>query len=145
MLEALAQLAKDRPSEAITTVALPRFPALQPGRDRQARQLTPSYSELLAQTRICLVPRGNSPETFRYFEALRAGCIVVCEPLPDHWFYRGAPTITVRRWNQLGDVLAPLLDDPDTAERYHRASLSWWETRCSEPVLGRYLAERIRV
>ena len=144
MLGALAQLAPDRPSEAITTVALPGFPALQPGEDGQARQLTRSYSELLAQTRICLVPRGNSPETFRYFEALRAGCVVVCEPLPDHWFYRGAPTITVRRWNQLADVLEPLLDDRDTAERYHRASLGWWETHCSEPALGRYLAERIR-
>lgn len=143
MLRALNRLAAARPDLAISTLALAEFPALQPGEDTDARQLTDSYSELLAQTRICLVPRGNSPETFRYFEALRAGCVVVCEPLPDHWFYRRAPTVTVRHWQELGSALGTLLDDPNAGERYHRASLAWWETRCSERALGRYMAERI--
>jgi hypothetical protein len=117
---------------------------LLPGRDRAALGLTESYSELLAQTRICLVPRGNSPETFRFFEALRAGCIVICEAMPDHWFYRGAPVMRVRRWSELEAVIVPLLANPEEMERLHVASLEWWRSRCSEDAVGRYLAERIR-
>jgi Exostosin family len=144
MQQALDELSRARPHEPIASIPLPHFPDLQPGVDRHARQLTVSYSDLLAQTRICLVPRGNSPETFRFFEALRAGCVVVCEPLPDHWFYRRAPTVRVRRWADLGTVLAELLDDRAALEQLHRASIAWWESRCSEEALGRYMAERIR-
>jgi hypothetical protein len=143
MRQALAQLAVARPGEAIATISQPSFPALLPGEDREARALTESYSDLLAQTRVCLVPRGNSPETFRFFEALRAGCVVVCESLPDHWFYRGAPVLRVRHWSELETVVSSLLDDTAGLERLHRASLAWWESRCSEAALGRYMAERI--
>jgi hypothetical protein len=143
MLNALDQLARALPHEPVAKVLLPHFPALLPGQDKWARTLTEDYSELLAQTRVCLVPRGNSPETFRFFEALRAGCVVVCESLPDHWFYRGAPVVRLRRWDQLEDVLGQLLDDNRALEQLHTASLEWWKTRCSENALGQFMAAKI--
>lgn len=143
MHEALSRLARTMPDEPIAAVSQPVFPNLYPGQDSAARQLTSSYSDLLAQTRLCLVPRGNSPETFRFFEALRAGCIPICDSLPDHWFYRGAPVVSVRRWNELSSVLAPLLADPVATEQLHRASVEWWQSRCSEEAVGRYMADRI--
>jgi Exostosin family len=143
MREALARLASAAPNEPIKLVAQPTFPTLLPGHDREALTMTDSYSDLLSNTRVCLVPRGNSPETFRFFEAFRAGCVVVCEWLPDHWFYRDAPVIMVRRWSELSDVLLPLLSDTDMLERLHRASVEYWESRCSERALGSYMAEKI--
>jgi hypothetical protein len=145
MRDALANLMEAFPEEPIATVSQPLFPELQPGRDRAARELTGSYSELLSQTRLCLVPRGNSPETFRFFEALRAGCVVVCEALPDHWFYRGAPVVRVRKWSELGSVLLPLLRNPAAIAERQRSSVRWWNSRCSEDALGRLMAERIRL
>jgi hypothetical protein len=144
MRAALNELQAQYPGEPVTTLYQAGFPALTPGEDEAARGLTESYSDLLAQTRLCLVPRGNSPETFRFFEALRAGCIVVCESLPDHWFYRGAPVVQVRRWSELGSVVTPLLRDPPAMERLHRASMDWWRTRCSEEAVGQFMAQRIR-
>jgi hypothetical protein len=140
MCNALEDLAGRLPGEPTAMVRLPDFPAMLPGRDEHARGLARTYSELMAQTRVCLVPRGNASETFRFFEALRAGCVVVCESLPDHWFYRGAPVVRIRHWDELSSVLPPLLADGTRLAEMHRASLRWWESRCSEDAVGRLMA-----
>jgi hypothetical protein len=143
MSRAIDGLVQKLPGEPITVVNLPEFPTMLPGKDERARGLADAYSELVAQTRMCLVPRGNSPETFRFFEALRAGCVVVCESLPDHWFYRGAPVVRLKRWEELASAVPPLLVDRVRLEEMHRASLRWWQSRCSEQALGHLMAARI--
>ncbi len=100
------------------------------------------YSRALMGARVCLAPRGTSVETFRVFEGLRCGCVVVADRLPRHWFYDGAPILQLDRWRDLPRALAPL-GDPGALEDHHRRALDWWRTRCSPEVLGRYLAERI--
>lgn len=94
--------------------------------------------------KVCLAPRGGSVETYRYFEALRYGCVVITEPLPPTWFYRGSPAVVVKRWRQLPAVLASLLDDPAGLAQRHRASLAWWRDRCSEDALAAYLTDELR-
>lgn len=100
------------------------------------------YSENLMNTKICLVPRGSSFETFRFFEALRYGCIVISESLPSHWFYDGSPAIQIKSWNELGDVLKQLIES-NSFEAIHQKSLSWWKTKCSETAVGDYMAKKI--
>jgi hypothetical protein len=36
--------------------------------------------------------------THTAFEPLKARRVVVCEPLPDSWFYEGHPGITIKDW-----------------------------------------------
>lgn len=59
------------------------------------------YSWILRHSKIALVPRGwvNS-ETFRLYEAMRYGCVVICEELPDREYYKGIPVIMVKDWNE---------------------------------------------
>lgn len=101
------------------------------------------YSRALMNARVCLAPRGTSVETFRVFEALRAGCVVVAERLPKHSFYEGAPILTVDRWRDLERTLEPVLDDPRELRRRHEASRAWWTERCSEEAVGRFVADRL--
>jgi hypothetical protein len=101
-----------------------------------------AYSRALMDARVCLAPRGTSPETFRVLEGLRYGCVVVTGPLPGHWFYRDAPLVRLNRWADLPRAL-PALDDPAELERRHAASLAWWHERCSEAAVGRWLAQRL--
>ncbi len=54
-----------------------------------------SYSQRMMDSKICLAPRGTASDTWRFFEGLRAGCLVVCEHLTDEWFYVGAPVLFV--------------------------------------------------
>jgi hypothetical protein len=102
-----------------------------------------SYSENMMNTKICLVPRGTSFETFRFFEAMRYGCIVVGEALPYRWFYDGSPAIQVNDWSELGIILPRLLENKALIREKYQESLNWWETKCSEDIVGDYMAEKL--
>ncbi len=101
------------------------------------------YSEALMNTKICLVPRGTSPETFRFFEGLRQGCVLITEQLPDRWFYNEAPIIQINSWRELHSIVPSLLDDQERLEYLHEASLQWWNEVCSEEAVAKYISKRI--
>jgi hypothetical protein len=102
-----------------------------------------SYSQEMMNSKICLVPRGNVPETFRFFEALRYGCIVVTEALPSRWFYDGSPALQVEDWSDLEGIVKRLIEDERLMQRKHHMSLEWWKTKCSEAAVGAYLARNL--
>ena len=102
-----------------------------------------SYSEKLMDTKICLAPRGTSLETYRFFEAIRSGCIVVTEALPSRWFYDESPAIQITDWSELVEVLDRLVDDQDLMKKKHQESLNWWKTKCSETAVAYYIARKL--
>ncbi|HEX2525998.1 MAG TPA: hypothetical protein VHL31_06815 [Geminicoccus sp.] len=119
MAAALCKLQAERPDWPI---------ALQLNQTYQASHSPAGndYARRLMDTRICVAPRGTTPETQRFFEAMRAGCAVVCEELPDFWFYRSAPAIRLRRWSDLEQTVEGLLAVPGRLEDLQRAGLRWW-------------------
>ena len=102
-----------------------------------------SYSQETMDAKICLVPRGAALETFRFFEALRYGCVVVTEALPSRWFYDGSPAMRVENWNDLEGILKKLIEDERLMQREHQRSLEWWRTKCSEAAVGAYVAGKL--
>ncbi len=102
-----------------------------------------SYPEAMMNTKICLVPRGTSFETTRLFEAMRYGCIVITEALPLRWYLDGAPIIQIRDWNELEKVFQNLQAQPQLMHKLHQESLQWWESKCSEVVVGGYIADKL--
>lgn len=102
-----------------------------------------SYSEKMMDTKICLVPRGTSFETFRFFEGMRYGCILITEALPPRWFYMGSPAIQVKDWQELEEIIKELTTDKSLIQKKHQESLNWWHTKCSETALGKYMAEKL--
>ena len=102
-----------------------------------------AYGEALAQTKICVAPRGTSFETFRWFEGLRSGCVVVGEALPRRRYYDGAPYVRIEDWRDAVPTLSALLDDPARMDRLHAEALDWWRRHCSEDAVGTWIAQRI--
>lgn len=102
-----------------------------------------SYSEMMMNTRICPVPRGTRLETGRLYEALRCGCVIVSEPLPDRWFCADLPSLTVHDWSELPELVDALIEHPARLQELHEASLEWWERKCSEEAVGRYMADQL--
>jgi hypothetical protein len=103
-----------------------------------------SYSQNMMNARICLAPRGTMAETFRFYEGLRAGCLVICNRLPPEPFLEGAPVIQIDNWKELPGLMQKYARDLDALEHYRCASLEFWNTRLSEPVIGRKVAKFLR-
>ena len=102
------------------------------------------YMKEMANSKICLAPRGTSFETFRHYEAASVGCVLVSDRLPPTWFYRNAPLVFVRDWRKLDQVLDGLLKDPAKLRTLHEQTLRWWTTRLSPAVLADYVVTTLR-
>jgi hypothetical protein len=137
MVEEAERLAERRPElkvEVLTTAAF--LDSMDADAD--------AYSRNLMDSRIALVPRGTGIDTFRFWQALRYGCIAVVDTVPrDSWFYDGAPVVRLRGWDELEDVVVPLLADEARMQDLHERSLEWWRTRGSEEALGAYMADKL--
>ena len=102
-----------------------------------------TYSQRMMDSKICLAPRGSIIDSWRFFEGVRSGCLVITEPLPDEYYYKDAPVIQIDRWRELESVVRPFLDDDDALEVCRRRTLAYWRDRCGEAAFGAYLARRI--
>jgi hypothetical protein len=101
------------------------------------------YSRQLMDAKICLDPRGTSFETYRFFEAMRYGCIVISEPFPSRWFYDASPAIIIEDWCDLERILMELLNHPELMLQKHLEALQWWEEKCSPQATAEYIVLRL--
>lgn len=104
---------------------------------------TESYAQALAQSRIALCPRGSSVDTYRYFEALRSGCVPLYEVLPRRDYYDGAPGIRIRDWSRLREAVDSLVADPGRLREQHEAALQWYDRWASPPAVAARIAARL--
>jgi Glycosyl transferases group 1 len=95
-----------------------------------------NYADILARSKISLVPRGTCYDTYRFFESLKAGCVVICEPLPKLWFYEGHPGITISDWRHLPQLLDRLLSDPELLERKSQEGIKFYNDHCAQNVVA---------
>jgi hypothetical protein len=101
------------------------------------------YARRLAASKYALCPRGNVEETYRLFEAARAGCVLISEPLPPRWYFADTPYVSVRRWSELPAVLRDLHRDGQAASELAHAAREWWRERVAEPKVAEFMRERI--
>lgn len=110
-----------------------------------SRRLSPAeYSAQMADSKICLVPRGNIHETYRFLEAARAGCILISEPLPDLWYYQDHPAVVIPDWNRLDKVVGGILGSPDKIMELHHHSIAWWQKKTCEAAVAEYLVQTLQ-
>jgi hypothetical protein len=82
-------------------------------------------------------------ETSRIHEAMRYGCIVISQRLPDEWYLRGCPAIVLDDWKELPSVVHHLLGNPSRMQDLHRRSLDWWQTVTSPDAVARHIASKL--
>lgn len=102
-----------------------------------------AYGRCLVNTKIALSPRGVSHETFRTYEAMRAGCVVVTDRQLSSWFTNGWPIIEVDDWLDVGDLVDGLIDDPVRLTDLSSNTIAWWQKYCSEEAVAHYIVRQL--
>ena len=101
------------------------------------------YLDVLVNTRIAPCPRGNFAETFRHYEAARAGCVVISDPVPSEWYFNEHPFVILDRWSQLPGIVLELLNDANEMERRSAESVRWWKKRGCPEAVGQFMARKL--
>ena len=99
----------------------------------------------MENTKIALCPSGyTSSETFRYFEAAKAGCVLISEKKPDVWHYENAPHLTIDCWTKLPIFLELLLSRPKLLEELSEKTVNWWNAKCAPQSVASYVTQHIK-
>ncbi len=101
------------------------------------------YADKLSQTKIALSPRGVSHETFRTYEALRAGCVVIAQRQIPCWWTKGWPVIEVDDWQTIGELVRAQLGDGAAMQVRAEAGRKWWRDNLSPAAVADYMIAEI--
>lgn len=103
------------------------------------------YHQFLLRSKIALCPAGfRTSETFRHFEALRAGCVVISEPLPrQNPFYQTEAIIQVNSYAKMIHIVEDLLQDQPRLGSLMQASRNWYDKMCSPKAVADYVMTKI--
>lgn len=100
------------------------------------------YARHLVNSKIALCPRGfRSRETFRHFEAMRAGAIVLSERLPPLHCYENSPIVVIDDWRGVRKIVSRLLASPAELAERQATTLAWWRDVCSERATAARIAD----
>lgn len=93
----------------------------------------PLYLSRLAAAKVAPAPSGPfTPDTFRFFEALEAGCIPVVSDWQDYWIYlfdNDFPCPIIHQWNEFPELCDDLLKFWDVSSNVIQ---SWWQRKKRE-------------
>jgi GR25 family glycosyltransferase involved in LPS biosynthesis len=91
------------------------------------------YLAVMANTVFVPCPEGVNAETFRFYEALQAGCIPLVVKSKRNeawlkWVSKYIPLMTLSSWEDALRVMVTLLTKPETLEIYRSQVLQGWMT-----------------
>jgi hypothetical protein len=93
------------------------------------------YAKLLNNTKISIcLPGYLGPETFRYYESIKSGCIIVSAKMPANALYQPDPGFQVNDINdvdRLAGILSSVLEQRAEHDLLQQRSLATWEQRYS--------------
>ena len=101
------------------------------------------YSQKLHDAKIVVCPAGNvSMETFRHYEAMRSGAIVVSPKLPGTKIYKDAAICQVDDWEgNVGDTIMDLLSDSDMLQLVQDRQQQTYNNRFTATSVAKYINE----
>jgi hypothetical protein len=101
----------------------------------EARVSVAEYADFLNNTKVSLSLPGNfSPETFRFYESLKLGCIVVSAKMPANGLYLSHPGVQIDDIEDVNSVAAALefiLAASEGHDFMQQRSLGVWESQYS--------------
>lgn len=102
------------------------------------------YSQIMNNTRIAFVPNGSlSRESFRFYEAMKCGCVVISLQQPKTELYDNAPFVRVKDWQEAYRIFHDLITQKDILQKISENSLRWYNDFCSSKNIAEYMLEKL--
>jgi hypothetical protein len=104
------------------------------------------YLKLLNNSKVVLCPKGfMSSETFRHFEAIRAGSVVITEKLPNTYFYKKFPCISINNWAVGLKKAEKLILDVNRLKKLQKKNRVFYDKNLSEAGTAKYVFNILKV
>ena len=104
------------------------------------------YLKLLNNSKVVLCPKGfMSSETFRHFEAIRAGSVVVTEKLPNTYFYKKFPFVRINNWTVGLRKIEKLILDVNRLKKIQKKNRVFYDNNLSEAGTAKYVFKILKV
>jgi hypothetical protein len=103
------------------------------------------YSKRMHRSKIVICPPGNvSVETFRHYEAMRSGSVIVTATLPQTKIYDDSYICQVEDWhNDCGEAIMNLLADLDMLQLVQDKQNIDFKNRYSPQAVAKYITDRV--
>jgi hypothetical protein len=102
------------------------------------------YANLLSNSKITLVPKGVSPETFRFSESFASGCVVITTEKINVWYYENCPAIFLNSWSELNQNLIDEILNYDYIDSLRIKSVDYYEKYLSAKANADYILNKIK-
>jgi len=103
-----------------------------------------AYIDYLLNSKVALCPSGAScVESYRLYEAMFAGCVVISDKLPNTSLYSESPIIQIDNWRNGVEIAQQLFKSSYELENLQRASLEYWESHYSPKAVAAYISMKI--
>ena len=101
------------------------------------------YSQKLHDSKIVICPAGNvNAETFRHYEAMRSGAVVVSPKLVESKVWKNAAICQVDSWDKnVGSAIMELLSDIDMLQLVQDRQQQTYNNRFTASAVAKYINE----
>jgi hypothetical protein len=102
------------------------------------------YNFILRNTKIALCPKGwVNTETFRLYEAMKWGCVVISEELPDRSYYKDIPIIKVKDWREGLKISNELINNKTKLEEMSKRNLQYYKDNLSPQATANLIVDKL--
>lgn len=102
------------------------------------------YNFILRNTKIALCPKGwVNTETFRLYEAMKWGCVVISEELPDRSYYKDIPIIKVKDWREGLKISNELINNKTKLEEMSKKTLQYYKDNLSPQATANLIVDKL--
>lgn len=102
------------------------------------------YNLIMEHTKIALTPQGwTNTETFRLYEAMMFGCVVVTNKLPKRKYYENIPVIQVEDWKEGMKKVKELLQNENLMLELSEKSRAFYDAYLSPKATAKIIAEKL--
>lgn len=107
------------------------------------------YYDFMENSKIAFVPTGVViPESFRFFEAVKSGCIVIStypiqNELYKNWYYENSSVIFINSWSEVNESFVKNLLEVKNLDKYDNLNKKYFQDKISTEGLSIYIRNKV--